>query len=80
MTELWTVKSLIELGYFADNKEAINFYKAIGYNEDEVISYGKRLIEDWAIFSQSTYMVKIKNNEINGLFNLYYWVEVINEV
>ena len=30
----------------ADNKEAINFYKAVGYNEDEVISFGKRLIED----------------------------------
>ena len=32
--------------YYQDNKEAINFYKAVGYNEDEVISYGKRLIED----------------------------------
>jgi ribosomal protein S18 acetylase RimI-like enzyme len=30
----------------ADNKEAINFYKAVGCDEDEVISYGKRLIED----------------------------------
>ena len=30
----------------ADNKEAINFYKAIGYSEDKVISFGKRLIED----------------------------------
>jgi ribosomal protein S18 acetylase RimI-like enzyme len=30
----------------ADNKEAINFYKAVGYVEDEVISFGKRLIRD----------------------------------
>ena len=30
----------------ADNKKAINFYKAVGYNKDEVISFGKRLIED----------------------------------
>ena len=30
----------------ADNKEAKNFYKAVGYNEDKVISFGKRLIED----------------------------------
>ena len=36
----------INLQIRADNKEAINFYKAVGYNEDEVISYGKRLIED----------------------------------
>jgi ribosomal protein S18 acetylase RimI-like enzyme len=28
------------------NTEAIGFYKAIGYNMDEVISMGKRLIED----------------------------------
>ena len=50
----------INLQIRADNKEAINFYKAVGYNEDEVISYGKRLIEDWAIYLQSTYIVKIK--------------------
>ena len=30
----------------AENKEAISFYKAVGYNKDEVISFGKRLIED----------------------------------
>ena len=30
----------------ADNKEAINFYKAISFSEDKVISFGKRLIED----------------------------------
>ena len=36
----------INLRIRADNKEAINFYKAAGCNEDEVISYGKRLIED----------------------------------
>ena len=36
----------INLQIRADNKEAINFYKAVGYNEDEVISFGKRLIED----------------------------------
>ena len=30
----------------ADNKKAINFYKAVGYNKDEVISFGKSLIED----------------------------------
>ena len=29
-----------------DNKEPINFYKAVGYTEDGVISFGKRLIED----------------------------------
>jgi ribosomal protein S18 acetylase RimI-like enzyme len=28
------------------NTEAIEFYKAIGYNMDEVVSMGKRLIED----------------------------------
>ena len=36
----------INLQIRADNKEAINFYNAVGYDEDEVISYGKRLIED----------------------------------
>ena len=36
----------INLQIRADNKEAINFYKAVGYSEDEVISFGKRLIED----------------------------------
>lgn len=30
----------------ADNKEAINFYEAVGYNKDKVVSFGKRLIED----------------------------------
>ena len=29
-----------------ENKQAINFYKAIGYTKDEAISFGKRLIED----------------------------------
>tara|TARA_B100000945_G_scaffold248090_1_gene204543 strand:- start:880 stop:1248 length:369 start_codon:yes stop_codon:yes gene_type:complete len=29
-----------------DNKQAINFYKAVGYIEDKEISFGKRLIED----------------------------------
>ena len=36
----------INLQIRADNKKAINFYKAVGYNKDEVISFGKRLIED----------------------------------
>ena len=36
----------INLQIRAVNKEAINFYKAVGYGEDEVISFGKRLIED----------------------------------
>ena len=36
----------INLQIRADNKEEMNFYKAVGYNEDEVIIYGKRLIED----------------------------------
>ena len=27
-------------------KEAINFYNAVGYDQDDVISFGKRLIED----------------------------------
>ena len=30
----------------ADNQEAINFYKSIGYEKDKVISMGKRLIKD----------------------------------
>ena len=30
----------------SDNTEAINFYKAVGYKEDAVASFGKRLIED----------------------------------
>ena len=36
----------INLQNRADHKEAMNFYEAVGYNEDEVISFGKRLIED----------------------------------
>lgn len=36
----------INLQIRAGNKEAINFYKAVGYNVDEVISFGKRLIEE----------------------------------
>ena len=36
----------INLQIRADNKEAINFYNAVGFNEDKVISFGKRLIED----------------------------------
>ena len=46
-------KILVDRGYpkinlqtRAGNKEAVNFYKAVGYSEDEVISFGKRLIED----------------------------------
>ena len=31
----------INLQIRADNKGAINFYKAVGYSEDEVISFGK---------------------------------------
>ena len=30
----------------ADNKKAIKFYKAVGFTEDTVASFGKRLIED----------------------------------
>lgn len=30
----------------ADNLEVINFYKKTGFNEDAVISFGKRLIKD----------------------------------
>ena len=30
-----------------DNTESINFYKRVGYKEDAVASFGKRLIEDW---------------------------------
>ena len=44
----------INLQIRADNKDAINFYNKVGYDEDEVISFGKRLIEDWAINLQST--------------------------
>ena len=29
-----------------DNTKAINFYLKVGYKEDEVVSFGKRLIED----------------------------------
>ena len=36
----------INLQIRADNKEAINFYNAVGYKEDEVISFGKKLIEE----------------------------------
>ena len=36
----------INLQIRAENKEVINFYNAVGYSEDEVISLGKRLIED----------------------------------
>ena len=38
--------SKVNIQIRAYNKEAINFYKIVGYNEDEVISFGKRLIED----------------------------------
>lgn len=29
-----------------DNKQAMNFYKAVGYSEDAAVSFGKRLIKD----------------------------------
>lgn len=29
-----------------DNLDTLNFYKSIGYNQDKVVSIGKRLIED----------------------------------
>ena len=29
-----------------ENKQALNFYKAVGYSEDRAFSLGKRLIED----------------------------------
>lgn len=30
----------------ADNEEAIEFYRRIGYAQDDVVSYGKRLVVD----------------------------------
>jgi ribosomal protein S18 acetylase RimI-like enzyme len=30
----------------ASNLQAVDFYRAIGYAQDEVVSYGKRLIPD----------------------------------
>jgi len=36
----------INLQVRESNKNIINFYKAIGYGEDEVIGLGKRLIQD----------------------------------
>ena len=38
----------------AGNKELINFYKAVGYSKDEVIGFGKRLIEDGAFYLQGS--------------------------
>ena len=43
----------------------------------EVASTVKRLIEDWTIYLQSTYTVKIKENKINDLYDVHYWVGVI---
>ena len=62
----------------ANNKEAINFYKAVGYDGDEVISFGKRLIEDWNVYLQSTYIVKIKHNKNNALYDTHYWVGTVH--
>jgi ribosomal protein S18 acetylase RimI-like enzyme len=36
----------INLQVRESNKDIINFYKAIGYDDDKVISLGKRLIQD----------------------------------
>ena len=36
----------INLQVRESNKVIINFYKAIGYGDDKVISLGKRLIQD----------------------------------
>tara|TARA_B100000780_G_scaffold74370_1_gene49968 strand:+ start:3386 stop:3565 length:180 start_codon:yes stop_codon:yes gene_type:complete len=55
-----------------DYKEAITFYKEIGYNEDEVISFGKRLIEDLIVYLQSNYIVKIKPNKNEHLHLAHY--------
>jgi ribosomal protein S18 acetylase RimI-like enzyme len=30
----------------SDNMQARSFYTSLGYAEDEVVSYGKRLLED----------------------------------
>ncbi len=36
----------INLQIRRDNQQAINFYERIGFSEDAVVSYGKRLIPD----------------------------------
>jgi ribosomal protein S18 acetylase RimI-like enzyme len=36
----------INLQVRAANAEAVKFYRAMGYAQDEVVSYGKRLIPD----------------------------------
>ena len=36
----------INLQVRASNTDAVNFYTATGYQQDDVISFGKRLIED----------------------------------
>jgi ribosomal protein S18 acetylase RimI-like enzyme len=36
----------LNLQVLADNTEAMKFYERIGYKKDEVISMGKRLVED----------------------------------
>lgn len=38
--------SKINLQVRSSNKSVIDFYRAIGYNKDEVISFGKRLVKD----------------------------------
>jgi len=38
--------SKLNLQIKTDNKEPINFYKAVGYSGDKVINFGKSLIED----------------------------------
>jgi hypothetical protein len=32
------------------------------------------LIEDWNVYLQSTYIVKIKHNKNNALYDTHYWV------
>ena len=36
----------INLQIRTDNKVAVKFYESIGYEMDEVVSMGKRLVED----------------------------------
>ena len=36
----------INLQIRSSNKEVIEFYKAIGFNKDDVVSMGKRLVQD----------------------------------
>lgn len=39
----------INLQVRASNAQAIEFYRHIGYEQDEVVSYGKRLIPDFPV-------------------------------